>query len=281
VNIQRLALDSVTLTRVGYSDVTLPRERLGLGADDFARAPWRSPLWTDDGENVRVGAAVWFADVDGRRIAFDPFQTADRVLRADRAAEEFHQTAIAGILAEAGFPRESVDLVVLTHIEGVGMVGWRNADGSWSPFFPSARVLLSDVEMRLFLAAPKSDDIQSEAWHALIELGVVGTYADHEHIASGVSADIRGAHGPGHALLHFGTADAPRASFIGHLAVSPLHLISGECAALQEDPAAAWALLQRTVADARLLIGPLWPTPGYGRWENGAFVAGNPRADHG
>ena len=48
MNIQHLALDGVTLTRVGYTDVALPRERLGLGADDFARAPWRSPLWTDD-----------------------------------------------------------------------------------------------------------------------------------------------------------------------------------------------------------------------------------------
>ena len=171
--------------------------------------------------------------------------------------------------------------MVLTHIDGVGMAAWRNADGSWAPFFPNARVLLSDIELRQFLAAPKSDDIQSEAWHALIDLGVVGTYADHEQIAPGVCADVRGAHGPGHALLHFGPGDAPLASFIGHLAVSPLHLVSGECAALHEDPPAAWSLLQRTVEDARLLIGPLWPTPGFGRWENGAFVAGNPRAGHG
>jgi len=220
VNTQTLTLDGATLTRVGYTDVTIPREFLGLGADDFARAPWRSPLWTD-GENVRIGAAVWFADVAGKRIAFDPFQAADSVLRADRAAEEAHQAAIARVLAETGFERESVDL------------------------------------------------------------GVVGTYADHEHIVPGVSADVRGAHGPGHALLHFGTGAAPLATFLGHLAVSPLHLISGECSALQEDPPAAWSLLQRTVEDARLLIGPLWPTPGFGRWENGAFVAGGPRADHG
>ena len=224
MNIQTLSLGNTTLTRVGYSDVTLPREYLGLGADAFDRAPWRSPLWTD-GDSVRIGAAVWFADVGERRIAFDPFQTADRVLRADRAAEEQHQTAIAKLLAEAGFERESVDLVVLTHIEGVGMVAWRNADGSWAPFFPNAKVLLSDIELHQFLAAPKSDDIQSQAWHALIDLGVVGTYADHEQIVAGVSADVRGAHGPGHALLHFGSAAAPRATFIGHLAVSPLHLV--------------------------------------------------------
>ena len=226
---QTLSLDGATLTRIGYADVAIPGEFVGLGANDFARASWRLPLWTD-GESVRIGAAVWFADVAGKRIAFDPFQAADSVLRADRAAEESHQTAIARTLDEAGFARESVDLLVLTHIDGVGMAAWRNTDGSWAPFFPNARVLISDIELRQFLAAPKSDDLQSEAWHALIDLGVVGTYADHEQIAPGLCADVRGAHGPGHALLHFGPGDAPLASFIGHLAVSPVHLVSGECA---------------------------------------------------
>ncbi len=278
MNTQTLSLDGTTLTRVGYTDVAIPREYVGLGADAFARAPWRSPLWTD-GENVRIGAAVWFADVGDRRIAFDPFQAADSVLRADLAAEELHQTAIARVLGEAGFARESVDVLVMTHIDGAGMAAWRNADGSWAPFFPNARILISDMEMRQFLAAPKSNDVQSEAWNALIDLGVVGTYADEEQIVPGMFADVRGAHGPGHSLLHFGAADVPIASFLGHLAVSPLHLVSGECSVLHEDPSAAWSLLQRTVEDARLLIGPLWPTPGYGRWENGAFAVGSSRAN--
>src|SRR5262245_28157800 len=161
VNIQTLPLDGATLTRVGYTDVAIPGEFIGLGPNDLARAPWREPLWTD-GERVRIGAAAWFADVGSQRIAFDPFQAADGVLRADREAEEHHQAAIARTLAEAGFARESVTLLVMTHIEGVGMVAERNADGRWVPFFPNARVLISDVELRQFLAAPKSDDIQSE-----------------------------------------------------------------------------------------------------------------------
>ena len=132
MNTQTLSLDGTVLTRVGYSDVTIPREYVGLGAD----AAWRSPLWCD-GENVRIGAQ------------------------------------------------------------------------------------------------------------------------------------------------HFDAADVPIASFLGHLAVSPLHLASGECSVLHEDPPAAWSLLQKTAEDARLLNGPLWPTPGFGRWEYGAFVAGSSRANHG
>lgn len=280
MNIQTLPLDGATLTRVGYTDVAIPAEFIGLAASDLARAPWRSPLWGDD-EKVRIGAAVWFADVGEERFAFDPFQAADGVLRANREAEKHHQNAIARTLAEAGFPRESVTLLVMTHIDGAGMAAHRGADGTWTPFFPNARILMSDVELTNFLAAPKSDDAQSQAWHALVDLGMVDTYTDQAEIAPGLFADVRGAHGPGHALLHFGSIEAPTATFLGHLAVSPLHLISGECALLQEDPRAAWALLQRTIADARLLIGPLWPTPGFGRWERGELVAGNTSAGRG
>jgi hypothetical protein len=273
MTIQTIEVEGAKLTRVGYTDVAIPPEFVGLTAADVARVPWRTPLWAD-GDRVRVGAAVWFADVNGERLAFDPFQAADSVLRADRAAEAMHQAAIAKLLAETGFARESVHRLVMTHIEGVGMVAWRNEDGSWSPFFPNARVLVSDVVLQDFLDAPPSadGDIQHEAWHALIDQGIVAAYTDGERIAGGPLADVRGAHCPGHALLHFGRAAA--VTMIGHLAVSPLHLVTGECPQLQAEPVPAWALLQQTAADGRILIGPLWPSPGYGRWQGGVLIPG-------
>lgn len=276
MSIHTLELGNVRLTRIGYTDVAIPPEAVGLTPSDLAPISWRSPLWTE-GDRVRVGAAAWFADVDGIRIVFDPLQAADYVLRANRDAEATHQAAVARLFAEADFPRESVDRLVMTHIEGVGMVAWRNDDGGWSPFFPNARVLVSDVEMREFLAAPANPegDLQHEAWHALIDQGLVDTYADGATIAAGLSADVQGAHCPGHALLHFGAADAyPEVTILGHLAISPLHLATGECPALQSDAAAAWSLLRRTAEDGRVLIGPLWPAPGFGRWVSGAFVPG-------
>lgn len=134
---------------------------------------------------------------------------------------------------------------------------------------------MSDVELRGFLGTPGSaeDDLQFEASQALIDLGVVDTYADGERIANGLSADVRRAHSPGHALFHFGTSGAPDATFIGHLAVSRLHLTTGECPVLQSEPGAAWSLLCGTVQDGRILIGPLWPTLRFGRWRDGALVA--------
>jgi glyoxylase-like metal-dependent hydrolase (beta-lactamase superfamily II) len=277
MNVQTIAVANATLTRVGYVDVAIAPEAAGLAADDFAAIDWRSPLWAD-GDQVRAGAAAWFADIAGTRIVFDPVQAADDVLRADRATEAAQQTAIARLFADAGFARESVDRVVMSHIEGVGMVAWRDEVGSWSPFFPNARVLVSDANLAAFVdASPQpGDELQWQAWQALRDQGRVDTYTDGESIVDGLSAEVTGGHCPGHAVLHFNdAAGTPQATMLGHLAISPLHLATGECAPLHAEPATAWSLLRAAADDGRLLIGPLWPTPGCGRWVKGAVVAGD------
>lgn len=145
-----LAAGAARLTRVGYTDLLIPPELVGLSPEQVASVPWRQPVWAD-GDLVRVGAAAWVAELAGRRIVFDPVQAADSVLRADRDAEAHHQQSIAQLFSDAGYARETIDLVVMSHIEGVGMVAWRNADGGWSPFFPNARILISDVALRDFM----------------------------------------------------------------------------------------------------------------------------------
>lgn len=275
MNTQTIKLQDALLTRVGYVDVAIAPEAAGLSASDFTHIPWRSPLWAE-GDQLRAGAAAWFCDLAGKRLAFDPVQAADDVLRADRGTEAAQQNAIAQLFAGAGFARESVDLLVMTHIEGVGMVAWRNDDGSWSPFFPNARVLVSEIALARFLDADPGDDLEQQAWRALIEHGSVQTYSDGQQIVDGLTVQVTNAHCPGHSIVHFTDATGtPMLTMLGHLAVSPLHLATGECAPQHVDPAAAWSLLHAAADDGRLLVGPLWPTPGWGRWVNGAFVAGD------
>ncbi len=277
-----LRLGSTTLTRVGYVDIAIPPEVMGLTAAQFADVDWRFPIWAE-GEQVRVGAATWFAQVGDLRLAFDPVQAADDTLRSDPATEMAHQVGIAQRLAAGGFARESIDRLVMTHIEGVGIAAWRDEAGKWSPFFPNARVSVSEVDLTVFLAADRSKvgALTYDAWRALLEAGVVDTYRDGEEVAAGVRAEITGAHCPGHAVFHFGSgtsaAGAPAATFLGHLAISPLHLTTGECPQQHPDPQAAWKALRRCADDGRLLIGPLWPSPGCGRWRDGAFEAGGGR----
>ena len=82
-------------------------------------------------------------------------------------------------------------------------------------------------------------------------------------------AEVSKAHNPGHTVFHFGAG--PDATFVGHLAVSPLHLATGLCPQQHPEPELAWKLLHDYADDGRILIGPLWPSPGYGRWSGTAF----------
>lgn len=275
----------VRLSRIGYVDTPVPPEVVGLDAAQVAAVPWAAPHWAsapgDAAVTVTVGAAIWIAEIAGKRIALDPVQAADAVLRAGRATEARHQFGVAGVLAREGFARESIDLVAMTHIEGVGMVAWRDDDGGWQPFFPNARILVSDEVLMAFLGAPPENDeaaaqdLQYSAWSALIEQGRVATFGDGEEIVPGMRAQVLGGHCAGHTVFHFADRDASHPiAFLGHLAVSPLHLATGPCAALNEQPDDAWATLQGVAAAVPTLVGPLWPSPGYGRWQQDQLAPG-------
>lgn len=56
-------------------------------------------------------------------------------------------------LAEAGYGREDIDVVLLTHLhlDHVGWLSVRGADGAWEPTFPRARLVLVEEEYQAHL----------------------------------------------------------------------------------------------------------------------------------
>ena len=125
VGTTRYSVGEATLVRVPYADVLVDADVVGLTRDQVLAAGWAAPTWAEGGQ-VRVGAAVWIIESEGRRIAVDPAQAADDILRTGPDAE-FHQQAVADVLEAAGYPRESIDTVIATHIDGIGMIAWRTA----------------------------------------------------------------------------------------------------------------------------------------------------------
>ena len=132
----RFDVGAVRLTRISYAEVGVPPEVVGLTPEQVASVEWGEPLWVGGGE-VKAAAAVWIIESGDARIAVDPAQAADDILRSEADAGA-HQTAFAALLAAAGFPRESITHAIATHAEGVGMWAWRTDDGAWVPFFPNA-----------------------------------------------------------------------------------------------------------------------------------------------
>jgi hypothetical protein len=77
-------------------------------------------------------------------------------------------------------------------------------------------------------------------------------------------------------VVHITSGDA-RATLIGHLALNPVHVLIDDCALHMDTPAAV-AVLQ-TMADGRLLAGPLWPSPGAARWTGHRVAVAEPDAE--
>jgi glyoxylase-like metal-dependent hydrolase (beta-lactamase superfamily II) len=255
-------VDGIRLTRVPYFDVALGAEVIGFSAAQADAMPWAVPDWATAEGQVLVGQAVWVIQSDGQAVVVDPGGAADAFLRSGPKAIG-HQMAVTAAMSDAGLPVESIDTVLLSHLDGIGMTAALDADGAWIPLFPNARVVLSRDELDHVRSHPGIGG--SAALGCLMDQGVVDGVIPPRVMAPGVTFELTGGHSPGHGVLRVGDG----AVFIGHLAINPLQVDAGAMPGQHIDADAAWAALERELrwASAReaLVIGPLWPEPGAGR----------------
>ena len=253
----------VRLTRVPYFDVGLPPEAVGLTGEQVTAVDWAGP-WCD-GPHVRVGQVFWVIESAGRTIVVDPCGASDAFLRegADAVA---HQEAAFATFAAAGFDPRTVDTVMMSHLDGIGMFSLVDAGGHWAPAFPAAPILMSDREWTRVRA--RTDISGDAALRALDALGVVERVSLPYELTPDVHLVRSGGHTDGHMTVTV-ESDGARALFLGHLAVSPVNAGIAAPVALHDDPALGHAALHHWLADAAgdgaLVIGPLWPDPGAAR----------------
>lgn len=258
----RLQVGAATLVRVPYAEILVDAPVVSLTDAQVRAIPWAAPQWADDGQ-VRVAAAVWIIESCGRRIVVDPAQAADSIIREGPDAA-VHQAAVADALAAAGFARESIDTVIATHIDGIGMIAWRDGD-DWTPFFPNATVLLSRRELDAIADDGPYHPQGGDALLALNALGAVTPVDDELVVTDDVTLRRTGGHTAGHQVVDLASEGAS-ASMIGHLALSPLHCAVTEHSG-HEDPVVAWRALSARRDAGSVLVGPLWPAPGAARWD--------------
>lgn len=264
--VDALTLDvgEVHLTRVPYFDVALDPSAVGLTAEEVTGSGWAVPVWATEGGQVLVGQAIWVLESGGRVIVVDPCCAADAFLRSGPEALG-HQDAVIDALRGAGLPPERVDVVVLSHLDGIGMAALVDEGGAWRPMFPNARVLLTSTELSWL---DHNEEVQGlDALRALMAEGVVDGVTTPFGLTPEVSVHLVGGHSPGHAIVRV-QSGSHRAVLVGHLALSPIHLTPTTIDRPPQhlDDGAATGALDELRAEAAAtgasLIGPLWPYPG-------------------
>jgi glyoxylase-like metal-dependent hydrolase (beta-lactamase superfamily II) len=261
----------LTVRRISYAEVTAPAERVGLTSEQVRSVPWAEPTWAVDGE-VRIGVAAWVIERGDERIVVEPANVADEILRSDADAAT-HQEAFAAALAAGGVTRDNVTAVVSTHLDGIGMLAWREDDGTWTPFFRDAPIYLSQRELDGIddgTHKPSRTEVLAE----LRACGAVRPVLDERfEMADDVVLELTGGHSPGHQAIRIGGgARNEQVVIVGHLAVTPMHLVTGPCPQQHPDPRRADDAMTALRDEGGILIGPLWPSPGAGQFVDGELV---------
>jgi glyoxylase-like metal-dependent hydrolase (beta-lactamase superfamily II) len=261
----KLRVGDALLTRVQYFDVPLDAAVVSLTAAQIAAIDWATPSWATAEGQVLVGIAVWVIESQDRVIVVDPCGAADQFIRTGPEAVG-HQEAVFAALTDAGFPRERVDFVVLSHLDGIGMAAAVASDGTWEPAFPNARIVMTNAELAYLSGGAPASGL--DALNALLEQGAIDGVDDGHRVTGDVSLEISGGHTPGHALVRV-RSGSEQATFLGHLALTPMHISTCDPARMHFDPAPATVAFEALIAESTergsTLVGPLWPFPGAGQ----------------
>ncbi|KPC96408.1 beta-lactamase [Streptomyces sp. NRRL F-6602] len=216
---------------------------------------WLRPHFADDEGILRIDSHSFAFTAGGLRVLVDT-GIGNGKTRANPAWHNLRTDYLERLIA-AGFPPESVDLVVLTHLHA-DHVGWntREENGVWVPTFPRARYLTSRTE-REFWAGYAMEDARRMMFEDSVLpvekaglLDLVDVPAEGTEIAPGLRLLPTPGHTPGHLAVEL-TSGGETALITGDCVHHPVQFARpGIGACVDIDP-------ERSEATRRSLLGSL------------------------
>lgn len=165
---------------------------------------WLKPHFMDAAGNLIMSIHALVVDTGQRRIIVDTCIGNDK--QRSVPAWSNLQTSFLEDLESAGYPRESIDTVLCTHLH-VDHVGWNTmlVEDRWCPTFTNARYLLAEKEWRYWDSLdddPLNVDILADSVRPVFAAGLVDLIDwDHE-VCEGVRLKPTPGHTPGHVSVH-------------------------------------------------------------------------------
>lgn len=238
--------------------------------DVVAQAPWLRPDFADEAGVLRLSSHSFAFSVDGLRVLVDT-GIGNGKPRANPAWNNLDTDYLARLDA-AGFPPQSIDLVILTHLH-TDHVGWNTyAEGAtWKPTFRNARYLTSRTEWNHWAAVDMDEARQQmfrDSVHPIKDAGLLDLIdipADGTDIAPSIRLIPTPGHTPGHLAVEL-RGRTSTALITGDCIHHPVQLLDptmGSCVDTDPDQATATRRhLLASLADTdTLLLGTHFPAP--------------------
>ena len=190
----------VELEAVGGSRFILPQAT----REAVQAIAWLQPHFADAEGRLKMSVHALVVEAPGRRVIVDTCIGNDKQHRAIPAWNGL-QTAFLADLAAAGYPRESIDTVLCTHLH-VDHVGWNTmlVGGKWVPTFPRARYLMGRIEFEHWRAQREIESqlaVFADSVAPVFDAGLVDLVAADRQICDELSLVPTLGHTPGHVSL--------------------------------------------------------------------------------
>ena len=232
---------------------------------------WLAPNFLDDKGRFLQSIHSFVVQAPGLTLLVDTCVGNDK----DRGGRQpFHMmhTAFLEDLAAAGFPPESIDVVLCTHLH-VDHVGWntRLDGGRWVPTFPRARYLFAKREWDHWSAEPDPDTarITADSVKPVLDAGLADLVAMDHRISSEIWLEPTPGHTPGHASVRLEGGDSA-AVITGDLMHHPIQVAEPEWGShfdtdLGEARKTRRAFCERYAGTGALVLGTHFHHPTAGR----------------
>ena len=248
----------VELETVGGTRFILPQ-----ATPEAIRAlSWLTPDFATGEGKLKMVIQTLVLETPTRRIVVDTGLGNDKQGRSvpmwNNRTTPFLQT-----LSAAGFPPESIDMVICTHLH-VDHVGWntRLVDGQWVPTFAKARYVFGRTEYQHWRDHSEAADETAtfaDSVQPIVAAGRADLVATDAAICDEITLIPTPGHSPGHVSLHI-RSDGAEALLTGDVAHHPCQMAHLDWSStVDSDPAQAiatrQALFSRFADTATLVIG--------------------------